>query len=241
MSKIATLKSLPKPSELRQTVQELGQMLEQTSARLDQTARQVQSLEQLPSLVADQVTEALKALDPVLGMRQDVSLVLGAYDAVTKAQRSSLESMSEEISDRTVASMETKAAGLAKTMQDLDSQVQGLKSTVGSMEAASKGMQALPSKLASAATEAATAMQSSAGELALQAQKVRPSAWLTLGQLLAAAVLGSLLVAAGQVGLNRLLPPTATERDAENFRVLWAKATPQERALMNQIAAKPAR
>lgn len=52
MSKIETLRRLPTPSDVRENVQQLGQMLEQTAERLDQTARQVRDLEQLPSLVA---------------------------------------------------------------------------------------------------------------------------------------------------------------------------------------------
>ena len=241
MSKIAILKTLPTPADLRENVQQMGQMLAETSERLDQTARQVQSLEQLPQLVADQVTEAMRALDPVLRMRSDVSRVLEAYDAVTKAQRSSLESMAKEISDRATKGMEAKASALDKTMQDLASQVQGLKSSMASMEASSKGMLALPKKLASAATEAANEMQSSAGELARQAQQVRPSAWLTLGQMLGAAVLGALLVAAGQVGLNRILPPSETQQNADWAVSLWAKSSEQERKLLNQIASRPAR
>ena len=59
MSKIETLRRLPTPSDVRENVQQLGQMLEQTAERLDQTARQVRDLEQLPSLVAEQVTEAI--------------------------------------------------------------------------------------------------------------------------------------------------------------------------------------
>ena len=241
MSKIGILKSLPTPADVRQNVQELGQMLAETSERLDQTARQVQSLEQLPQLVADQVTEAMRALDPILKMRQDVQQVLQAYDAVTKAQRSSLEAMAKEISDRATKGMESKAAGLDKTLQDLASQVQGLKSSMASMEASSKGMQALQKKLASAATEAASEMQSSAGELARQAQQVRPSAWLTLGQMLGAAVLGALLVAAGQVGLSRLLPPSDLQQQAQWGVEIWTKATPQERESLKAIASRPGR
>jgi len=220
MSKIETLKGLPTPSELRRSVQELA------------------SLEHLPRLVSDEVTQALA---PLMTLRQDVTRVLETYDAVTEIQRRSLESMAQEMSARTVASMETKAAGLAKTMQDLASQVQGLKSTVASLEASSKGMQALPKKLASAATEAANEMQSSAGELARQAQEVRPSAWLTLGQMLGAAVLGALLVAAGQVALNRLVPPSDVQQTADWAASLWAKSSEQERKLLNQIASRPAR
>lgn len=239
MSKIAILKSLPTPADVRQNVQELGQMLEQTSDRLDQTARQVQSLEQLPQLVADQVTEAMKALDPILRMRQDVGRVLEHYDQVMKVQRQSLEAMAQELGDRATKGMESKAAGLDKTMQDLASQVEGLKSTVVSMEASSKGLQALPKKLANSAQSAAEQMQGSSQELARQAERVRPSVWLVLGQMLGAAVLGALLVAAGQVGLNRILPPSELQQNADWAASLWARSSEGERKLLNQIASRP--
>ena len=215
-------------------------MLAETSERLDQTARQVQSLEQLPSLVAEQVSESLKALDPILRMRQDVMRVLEAYDQVTDAQRSSLESMASEISDRATKGMELKAGALDKTFQDLASQVQGLKSTVASMEASSKGMQALPQALDSSARAAAEQMRSSSRELASQAERVRPSPWVTLGQTLGAAILGALLVAAGQAVLNKPAPASAEiQQRADQLSQLVRKSTPKERELLNQIVSRP--
>jgi ABC-type transporter Mla subunit MlaD len=241
MSKIETLRRLPTPADVRQNVQELGQMLAATSQRLDQTARQVQSLEQLPQLVADQVTEAMKALDPVLQMSEQVNQALTAFDRVNSVQRSTLESLSQELTSQAAAAMETRAASMDQTLRELASQVQGLKSTVASMEASSKSMQSLPKKLASAATAAANEMQSSAGELARQAQEVRPSVWLMLGQMLGAAMLGAVLVAAGQAGLNRILPPGDVQKQAQWAGDLWAKSSEQERKLLNQIVSRPAR
>lgn len=238
MSKSEILKSLPTPADVRQNVQELRQMLAETSERLDATARQVQSLEQLPDLVTEQVTMALM---PLLSISKDVGKALLAFDSVTKVQRASLEALAREISDRATTGMEQKAAGLDQTLRDLASQVQGLKSSMASMEASSKAMHALPKKLASAATDAANEMQSSAGELARQAQQVRPSPWLVLTQMLGAAVLGALLVAAGQAALNRLLPPSATQQSADYLESLWAKASENERKLMREIVSRPAR
>lgn len=94
---------------------------------------------------------------------------------------------------------------------------------MASMLASSQRLQALPQALDSAARSAAKAMQSSAGELVRQAQEVRPSVWLVLGQMLGAAMLGAVLVAAGQVALNRILPPSETQQNAD-----WA-------AVMDQI------
>jgi chromosome segregation ATPase len=241
MSKIETLRRLPTPSDVRENVQQLGQMLEQTAERLDQTARQVRDLEQLPSLVAEQVTEAMKALDPVLQMSEQVNQALTAFDRVNSVQRQTLEALSQELTSQAALAMETRAASMDTTLAKLASQVQGLKSTVASMEASSKSIQSLPKKLANAATEAANEMQSSAAELASQAERVRPSPWVTLGQTLGAAILGALLVAAGQVALNRILPPSETQQNADWAASLWTKSTEAERKLLNQIASRPAK
>ena len=241
MSKLETLRHLPTPSDVRENVQQLGQMLAETSDRLDQTARQVRDLEQLPQLVADQVTEAMQALDPVLQMSDQVSQALQAFDRVNSVQRQTLEALGQELTSQAATAMETRAASMDQTLRELASQVQGLKSTVASMEASSKSMQSLPKKLASAATAAANEMQSSAGELARQAQEVRPSVWLMLGQMLGAAMLGAVLVAAGQAGLNRILPPGDVQKQAQWAGDLWAKSSEQERKLLNQIASRPAK
>ena len=84
-------------------------------------------------------------------------------------------------------------------------------------------------------------MRSSSRELASQAERVRPSPWVTLGQTLGAAILGALLVAAGQVALNRILPPSETQQNADWAASLWTKSTEAERKLLNQIASRPAK
>ena len=241
MSKIGTLRHLPTPSDVRENVRQLGQILEQTAERLDQTARQVRDLEQLPQLVADQVTEAMKALDPVLQMSEQVNQALTAFDRVNSVQRQTLEALSQELTSQAALAMETRAASMDTTLAKLASQVQGLKSTVASMESTSKGMQALPQALDSSARAAAEQMRSSSRELASQAERVRPSPWVTLGQTLGAAILGALLVAAGQVALNRILPPGDVQKQAQWAGDLWAKSSEQERKLLNQIVSRPAR
>jgi ABC-type transporter Mla subunit MlaD len=241
MSKLETLRHLPTPSDVRENVQQLGQMLAETSDRLDQTARQVRDLEQLPQLVADQVTEAMQALDPVLQMSDQVSQALQAFDRVNSVQRQTLEALGQELTSQAATAMETRAASMDQTLRELASQVQGLKSTVASMEASSKGMQALPQALDSSARAAAEQMRSSSRELASQAERVRPSPWVTLGQTLGAAILGALLVAAGQVALNRILPPSETQQNADWAASLWTKSTEAERKLLNQIASRPAK
>jgi ABC-type transporter Mla subunit MlaD len=240
MSKLETLKALPTPADVRENVRQLGQMLAETSERLDQTARQVQSLEQLPQLVADQVTEAMRALDPVLQMSEQVNQALQAFDRVNSVQRQSLEQLGQELTSQATAAMETRAASMDQTLQALASQVQSLKTTMASMLASSKGMQALPQALDSSARSAAKAMQSSAGELARQAQEVRPSVWLVLGQMLGAAMLGALLVAAGQAVLNKPAPASAEiQQRADQLSQLVRKSTPKVRELLNQNVSRP--
>lgn len=241
MSKLETLKALPTPADVRENVRQLGQMLAETSERLDQTARQVQSLEQLPQLVADQVTEAMRALDPVLQMSEQVNQALQAFDRVNSVQRQSLEQLGQELTSQATAAMETRAASMDQTLQALASQVQSLKTTMASMLASSQRLQALPQALDSAARAAAEQMRSSSRELASQAERVRPSPWVTLGQTLGAAILGALLVAAGQVALNRILPPGDVQKQAQWAGDLWAKSSEQERKLLNQIVSRPAR
>ena len=240
MSKIETLRHLPTPADVRANVQQLGQMLEQTAERLDQTARQVRDLEQLPQLVADQVTEAMQALDPVLRMSEQVNQALQAFDRVNSVQRQSLEQLGQELTNQAAAAMEQKAGALDKTLADLARQVLGLKSSIASMEASSKGMQALPQALDSAARAAAEQMRSSSRELASQAERVRPSPWVTLGQTLGAAILGALLVAAGQAVLNKPAPASAEiQQRADQLSQLVRKSTPKERELLNQIVSRP--
>lgn len=240
MSKLETLKALPTPADVRENVRQLGQMLAETSERLDQTARQVQSLEQLPQLVADQVTEAMRALDPVLQMSEQVNQALQAFDRVNSVQRQSLEQLGQELTSQATAAMETRAASMDQTLQALASQVQSLKTTMASMLASSQRLQALPQALDSAARAAAEQMRSSSRELASQAERVRPSPWVTLGQTLGAAILGALLVAAGQAVLNKPAPASAEiQQRADQLSQLVRKSTPKERELLNQIVSRP--
>lgn len=240
MSKIATLKSLPTPNDVRENVQQLGRMLAETSHRLDQTAKQVQSLEQLPQLVADQVTEAMRALDPILSMRRDVAQALEAFDQVTKAQRQTLEALGQELATSAAQSMETRAASMDGTLQELASQVHSLQSSMSAMESSSKRLQALPASLDKSARTAAELLELSARELARQAERVRPSPWLVLGQMAGVAVLSSLLVVGGQAVLNKPAPPSAEiQQRADQLSQLVRKSTPKERELLNQILSRP--
>lgn len=211
MSKIATLKSLPTPSELRQT------------------AAQLQSLEQLPDLVAQEVS---KSLAPLHLLQGEVQRVLEYYDQIAQAQRSTLEQLAQEMTNRATASLEQKAESLDKSLHDLAGQARVLKDSIERVEASSQRLQALPKGLAGAAKIAAKEMQGSSQDLARQAAKARPRWWLVMAQMLGAAVLGAVLVVAGQAVLRKLTRPGLAEA--------WTQASPAERAaFLNQIVSQP--
>jgi hypothetical protein len=84
-------------------------------------------------------------------------------------------------------------------------------------------------------------MRSSGRALVEAAEATKPSIWLTLSQMLGTAMLGALLVAAGQVSLNRILPPSELQQNADYMVNLWKKASESEKKLLNQIISRPAR
>lgn len=243
MSKIETLRHLPTPADVRQSVQALGQMLAETSERLDKTARQVQSLEQLPDLVADQVSEAMKALDPVLSMRQDVLKSLEAFDQIAAVQRETLESLAQELSNRATSSMQEKTALLVTVLESVtektDTLLMGLKVSMNSMTKAVGTIQNLPAQLTTDLSGSVTDLNTAAAELKTAGMELKKQTdraksrprWKAFAELTAVAVLAAMLVLVGQVGLSKILPPG----DAQ----LWTKATEKERLSLNQIASRP--
>ena len=220
MSKIGTLKALPTPSELRASVQELA------------------SLEQLPELVAHEVTQALL---PLHSLRNQVQQVLEAYDQVTKAQRKTLDSLATEMSNRAAEAMEVKTAALDGVITDLSKQVNGLQSSMKAVQASTAKLSALPSELSKTAEYSARLMKEEAKELMNAAHLARPTVMRDLSFMLASAALAALLVVVGQVALSRLLPPSETQQSANWAAAVWARASEQERKLMNEIASRPAR
>lgn len=245
MSKIETLRHLPTPSDLRQSVLQIQRALDDSSYRLDATARQVRDLEQLPQLVAEQVSEALKALDPILSMRSDLLKVLEVYDQVTELQRSSLEAMVKELSSKAAQAMQQKTASLTTALKSVTENTtelfRGLEVSMNLMSEAVSEIQKLPAQLTIDLSSSVTSLKDQAMALgkAASALKVetdrarsRPR-WKILGELLAVATVAALLVVVGLAGLNKLLPPT----DAQ----IWAKAIDKEKVFLNQIVARPAK
>lgn len=263
MSKIETLRHLPTPAQVRENVQQLGQMLAETSEKLDSTARQVQSLEQLPSLVADQVSESLKALAPILSMQQEVQTALEAFDRVNQAQRQSLEEMAQELSSQAARSMEQKTASLTATLESVTENtrelLRGLKVSMDLMGGAVTKIQNLPAQLTTDLSCSVTDLKAQAERLesagsTLKTEtdraRTRPR-WKVWAELMTVAVLCALLVLAGQAGLNKILPGSELQAQAQKQAQqaqqaqwgvnLWAKASDAEKKLLNQIVSRPAR
>jgi len=221
-----------------ETVQRLGDSAAPQLQIVESVRALQQTVSTLPAAVA---AETAAALEPLTRLRLDVQRVLETYDAVTEIQRRSLESMAQEMSDRAAAVMEAKAAALDKTLQGQQGQMQRMQQHLQALEASSKAMQALPRQIAASAAQAAEQMQSSAGDLAQQADRARPRRWLqALGLVLAGAV-GGVTAATGQVALNRLVQPSDVQERADAMQMLLERATPQERALMQQIVNRPGR
>jgi hypothetical protein len=104
------------------------------------------------------------------------------------------------------------------------------------MEQTAQQVATLPGKLASAQQ----GMTKAADQLTEAANETRPRLWRqALGLILAGAV-GAMLVATGQVALNRLVPPSDVQQTADWANAIWNKATPKERELLEQIVNRPA-
>jgi chromosome segregation ATPase len=192
-----------------------------------------EDLKSLPGAIS---TETAQALEPLARLRQDVMRAIQAYDAVTAAQRKAMDELTQEMSLKAAQAFEQKAGELDATISDLSSSLLALKTSLSSMEQPAKKLAALPSKLARSQQD----MKEAADQLIETANQARPRLWRqTLGLILAGAV-AAMLVATGQVVLNRLVPPSDLQRTANWANEVWSKATPQQRELLNQIAEQPA-
>ena len=222
-------------------IETLNRLAREQSQPALQIVESVQTLQQtvgtLPAAVA---AETAAALEPLAALRLDVQRVLEAYDQVTAIQRRTLDELTQQMSASAAASMEQRVSQVDKTLRELGAQVQSLRAATAAAEASSKAMQALPRQIAASAAQAAEQMQSSAGDLAQQADRARPRRWLQALALVLAGLVGGLAAAAGQAGLSRLLPPGAVQERAAALDALWSRATPQERELLKQIVNRPA-
>ncbi|GJB22212.1 hypothetical protein KAM364_41240 [Aeromonas caviae] len=192
-----------------------------------------EDLKRLPVAVS---TETAQTLEPLARLQQDVTQVLEAYDKVTAIQRKTLDELTEQMSVSAAKAFERKAGELDKTISDLSNSLSGLETSISSMKETAEQVVALPGNLVSAQQNMAQA----AIKLTEAANKTRPRLWRqALGLILAGAV-GAMLVATGQVALNRLVLPSDVQQTADWANAIWNKATPKERELLEQIVNRPA-
>lgn len=192
-----------------------------------------EDLKRLPVAVS---TETAQTLEPLARLQQDVTQVLEAYDKVTAIQRKTLDELTQQMSASAAQAFEQKAGELDKTISDLSNSLSGLETSISSMKETAEQVVALPGNLVSAQQNMAQA----AIKLTEAANKTRPRLWRqALGLILAGAV-GAMLVATGQVALNRLVPPSDVQQTADWANAIWNKATPKERELLEQIVNRPA-
>ena len=192
-----------------------------------------EDLKRLPVAVS---TETAQTLEPLARLRQDVTQVLEAYDKVTAIQRKTLDELTQQMSASAAQAFEQKAGELDKTISDLSNSLSGLETSISSMKQTAEQVADLPGNLVSAQQNMAQA----AIKLTEAANETRPRLWRqALGLILAGAV-GAMLVATGQVALNRLVPPSDVQQTADWANAIWNKATPKERELLEQIVNRPA-
>lgn len=192
-----------------------------------------EDLKRLPVAVS---TETAQTLEPLARLQQDVTQVLEAYDKVTAIQRKTLDELTQQMSVSAAKAFERKAGELDKTISDLSNSLSGLETSISSMKETAGQVVALPGNLVSAQQNMAQA----AIKLTEAANKTRPRLWRqALGLILAGAV-GAMLVATGQVALNRLVLPSDVQQTADWANAIWNKATPKERELLEQIVNRPA-
>ena len=192
-----------------------------------------EDLKRLPVAVS---TETAQTLEPLARLQQDVTQVLEAYDKVTAIQRKTLDELTQQMSASAAQAFEQKAGKLDATISDMSRSLSGLKTSLSSMEQTAQQVATLPGKLASAQQ----GMTKAADQLTEAANETRPRLWRqALGLILAGAV-GAMLVATGQVALNRLVLPSDVQQTADWANAIWNKATPKERELLEQIVNRPA-
>ena len=225
MSKLEMVKALNDSGPQLQIVQAVMTLETQTEALRSM-------LGSLPQAVAEQTAEALV---PLAKLREEVIQVLTAYDQVTAAQRQTLEELTQKMSTSAAAAFEQKTAKLDKTISVLSRSLLGLTSSIDTMTQTAQNIETIPDQL----KKSAQAMTTTANELNASARSTRPKVWKQALGLILASVIAAILVLTGQVASNRLLPPSAVQQNAAWADQVWRKATPEERALLNQIASRP--
>jgi ABC-type transporter Mla subunit MlaD len=227
MTKLETVRALNDSGPQLQIVESV-RTLQQSMSLMHE------DLKYLPGAVS---AETAQTLEPLIHLRQDVTQMLEAYDKVTANQRKTLDELTQQMSVSAAQAFERKAGMLDTTIAGLSHSLLGMGASLDSMEQTAHQVATLPGKLASAQQN----MIQTANQLIEAASETRPRLWRqALGLILAGAV-GAMLVATGQVALDRLVPPSGVQQTADWANEIWSKATPKERELLKQIVNRPAK
>ncbi|MFC4487931.1 hypothetical protein [Tepidiphilus baoligensis] len=191
----------------------------------------VESVRQLQQRI-DALHNALEALPRTLQQWETMRpSAQEALDRILEIQRRAIDEMALRLSERASQAFEQKAASLHAKIGTLTQTLTQLETGLTHLEQKSHEIAALPDKLDQAAKE----MTRAAEELREAARHSRPSPLKTLLTLLLAGATGALLTGSIHVTLERLIPPSQDQRDAQWARMLITKATAQEREALQRI------
>lgn len=197
MSKLETAmgSSASAPSQLIKQIKELQRQMEQSRQEIDQ----------LPPAIAEQVSQALAPLE---------GLSLDKIEGLAQIQRTTLDTMSQEMTTKATKSFETSTRQLLTTISQTSQQ-----------------LESSTTSLAAAATAATTLQE--------QAQAARPRWWkmpaLATGSALASAALVVLLIGILDSSSLALL-----NVDDPRLDQLLERATQAEYELLKEIYNRPA-
>ncbi|MBD3777418.1 MAG: hypothetical protein IE920_09875, partial [Thiotrichales bacterium] len=145
--------------------------------------------------------QTAEALEPWENLRAEVQQAITAYDQVTAAQRQTLDELTNEMIDKASQTFEQKVVELDKTISDLSKNLPVLTSSIDTMTKIAQNIERIPDRLKKSAEELTT----TANELSAAARSTRPKLWRQALILILAGAVGAMLVATGQVALNRLV------------------------------------
>lgn len=204
-----------------------------------------EDLKELPGAVASEVTQTLESVEQlrqdVAQQRQAVSELTAmqrrALDDLTEYQRQKMNEQAQRMGESAAATLGQEAKKLSVIVSEASHGQSEMKASIESMKPAAREMAKLPDWIKTAERD----IYEAASKLRAAANEVRPSLWRQAAALILAGFIGAMLLATGQGIFERLVPPSDAQKAKEMVLLLWENATPKERELLNQIAARPAK
>ena len=193
-----------------------------------------EDLNQLPDAISEQTAQALAPLER---LRQEVLRIAEAYDQITATQRQALDQMAQEMTGKAAQAFGQKVQTLDQSLHSLTQSAASLRSSIDSLNETAKRIEGLPDRL----SKAQQSMTQASAKLIEAADETRQNWWYQLLMLIFAGMIGAATIGIGQSVLNRLVPPSAVQQQANWARAVWNNATPQERLLLNRIASQQER